>query len=271
MSDRRPFVMIPLDIMARTDISSNAKMVYGVLAYRAGSKLIAWPSIPTISADAGTSGSSIRRGIRELVKTGIVIKHQSAGRNSNRYAIQPCQPEQVQPCQPGAQPWQPGAQPYQPGAQPCQPGAQPCQPDPRTIKEQEQEREQEPAPPWAAAEPYHRGNGSKPRRKLRASKLSEWDICCSAMSGPALNTDAFKTIWMEWVDHRREIKKPLTPTSIKRTTKMLERFGHDRAIESIGNSISNGWQGLFMPDAGRSDDSPPRLTVDELNRITGDD
>ena len=124
MSDRRPFVMIPLDIMARTDISSNAKMVYGVLAYRAGSKLIAWPSIPTISADAGTSGSSIRRGIRELVKTGIVIKHQSAGRNSNRYAIQPCQPEQVQPCQPGAQP--------------CQPDAQPCQPDPRTIKEQEQ-------------------------------------------------------------------------------------------------------------------------------------
>ena len=133
MSDRRPFVMIPLDIMARTDISSNAKMVYGVLAYRAGSKLIAWPSIPTISADAGTSGSSIRRGIRELVKTGIVIKHQSAGRNSNRYAIQPCQPEQVQPCQPGAQPCQPGAQPYQPGAQPCQPGAQPCQPDPRTT------------------------------------------------------------------------------------------------------------------------------------------
>jgi hypothetical protein len=54
-------------------------------------------------------------------------------------------------------------------------------------------------------------------------------------------------VWSDWVQHRKEIKHPLTSISIRKQLKLLERLhneGED-ANEIILRSITNGYQGLF--------------------------
>lgn len=55
------------------------------------------------------------------------------------------------------------------------------------------------------------------------------------------------TVWAEWVQHRKELKKSLTPTTIKKQLAQLEKWdklGMDTG-EIIHASITNGWAGLF--------------------------
>ena len=55
-----------------------------------------------------------------------------------------------------------------------------------------------------------------------------------------LNAD----VWNEWVAYRKEIKKTLTPISIKSQLKLLEENKADH-VEIIKISIRNSWTGLF--------------------------
>lgn len=60
------------------------------------------------------------------------------------------------------------------------------------------------------------------------------------------NTDKFISAWGKWIDYRKEIKKKLAPSTIKSQFKFLAGLGsEDIAIQSIENSIKNGWSGLF--------------------------
>lgn len=67
-----------------------------------------------------------------------------------------------------------------------------------------------------------------------------------------LSTDEFADAWRDFVQHRREIKKPITPTAGRGTLKRLEAMGVERAIAAIRHSIANQWQGIFEPDTGTS-------------------
>ena len=51
--------------------------------------------------------------------------------------------------------------------------------------------------------------------------------------------------WEEWIKHRKEIKKPLTPDSIKRQVNFLEKSKPEDRIGIIEQSIRNGYTGLF--------------------------
>jgi hypothetical protein len=53
-----------------------------------------------------------------------------------------------------------------------------------------------------------------------------------------------KNAWNAWIQHRKEKKKSLTPTSMKLQIKFLEANKEDHA-QIIKNSITNGWTGLF--------------------------
>lgn len=84
---------------------------------------------------------------------------------------------------------------------------------------------------------------------------TDWDLALGSMEAGTLITPAFQTAWQSWCKYRRERRKPLTPSTIKRQIAKLERMGHDKAIEAIETSISNGWTGLFEPkesDHGRA-------------------
>jgi hypothetical protein len=58
----------------------------------------------------------------------------------------------------------------------------------------------------------------------------------------------FADAWKDWQQHRKEKKKPLTPTSTKLQLQTLEEMGVDRAIKAIDHSIAQGWTGIFEPN-----------------------
>lgn len=63
-----------------------------------------------------------------------------------------------------------------------------------------------------------------------------------------LNSPEFSEAWTNWAQHRREIKKPITPTAQKEQLKKLEEMGLQRAIAALRHSTANQYQGVFEPD-----------------------
>jgi hypothetical protein len=61
----------------------------------------------------------------------------------------------------------------------------------------------------------------------------------------SLDTPEFREAWDAFQQHRREMKKKLTPTAAKLQLQKLVTRGSDRASADIRYSISNGWQGIF--------------------------
>ena len=56
-----------------------------------------------------------------------------------------------------------------------------------------------------------------------------------------------KEIWKEWNEHRKSIKKPLTPLAIKRQINTLEKY-KDQHEELLGEAIEKGWVNIVTPD-----------------------
>ena len=86
------------------------------------------------------------------------------------------------------------------------------------------------------------------------------------MTGDTLRTDRFLAAWAEWVEYRREARKPLAAATVGKQIRELEAYGHDHAIASIENSIRNGWAGLFKPDGGNG-----RAQAENRARVRRDD
>ena len=49
----------------------------------------------------------------------------------------------------------------------------------------------------------------------------------------------------DWIDYRKEIKKPLKSMSIDRIIKKLSQHSQETQEAMVEQSIENGWQGLF--------------------------
>ena len=58
----------------------------------------------------------------------------------------------------------------------------------------------------------------------------------------------FRECWSDWIQHRREIRKPLTATSAKQQLAKFENWGEPRSIAAIKHTIANGWVGLREAD-----------------------
>lgn len=59
------------------------------------------------------------------------------------------------------------------------------------------------------------------------------------------SSNEFREAWTDWEQHRREIKKPLTSTSVRYQLKDLAALGEAEAIAKLTRSITSGWQGMF--------------------------
>ena len=59
----------------------------------------------------------------------------------------------------------------------------------------------------------------------------------------------FALFWRNWIQHRKEMKKPLTPTSHKSQLAFLAGMTEGKAIASLKQSMQQGWQGIFEPDS----------------------
>ena len=56
-------------------------------------------------------------------------------------------------------------------------------------------------------------------------------------------------MWGDFEQHRREIRKPLTPTAAKHANLQLQAMGEGRAIAALRHTIAKGWQGIREPDS----------------------
>lgn len=68
--------MSRLDFLYRTELPHRAVAVYIYLADRTNENNECWPAIPTIASDLKLSHSTVRRGIRDLKKAGLLATEQ---------------------------------------------------------------------------------------------------------------------------------------------------------------------------------------------------
>ena len=89
------------------------------------------------------------------------------------------------------------------------------------------------------------GNGREGNKEGKGTRNKRVD---DALPLPFDSAD-FKLFWANWEQHRKEKKAKLTPTAIKQQLARLAEIGEERAIAALKHSMSNGWQGIYEPDA----------------------
>ncbi len=65
-----------LDFLYRSELSHRAVAIYTYLSDRANAQNECWPAIPTIAKDIKLSQSTVRRGISDLRKAGLLETEQ---------------------------------------------------------------------------------------------------------------------------------------------------------------------------------------------------
>lgn len=89
---------------------------------------------------------------------------------------------------------------------------------------------------------------------------------------PEFNCIEFVTAWQDWVEHRKEIRKKLTPRGIKMNANLFAKWGVNKTVAAIQKSLRCGYQGIFDP----KEETPPDRSVpypeiaDSLNRHCGE-
>lgn len=83
---------------------------------------------------------------------------------------------------------------------------------------------------------------------------------------PTLDTPEFRESWATWLKDRYDRRKAVTATAAKAQLDKLAKVGVAKAIETINNSIANGWAGLFPePDKpATKPPTPPRRAYDVI-------
>ena len=80
---------------------------------------------------------------------------------------------------------------------------------------------------------------------------------------PAFRTDEFREVWSEWVEHRKQKRSKLTPVAIRNQVKKMNEMGPDRSIRALVHSMTNGWSGIFEPDARGHPRNDSRGSIDQ--------
>lgn len=72
-----------------------------------------------------------------------------------------------------------------------------------------------------------------------------------------LDTPDFRAAWQEWIDHRREIRKPVTARAARSALRRIATFGgHDAAVAALDHSVAAGYQGIFPAPAAPKTSQP---------------
>lgn len=95
------------------------------------------------------------------------------------------------------------------------------------------------------------------------ARVDHWAIACSYMTSDVLKTEEFRKLWVDWVDHRKELKKSLTSQAIKRQIKKLERWGYKRAITALDHTMEGNWVGIREPEKPEQRPVQPSESLDE--------
>ena len=81
----------------------------------------------------------------------------------------------------------------------------------------------------------------------------------------------FASKWQEWLDYRKELKKPYkTEKGITQALNMLGKLSEKGAIDTINNSMAQEYQGLFEPKKGKFDkeETPTQLSAPKVQKLS---
>jgi len=93
----------------------------------------------------------------------------------------------------------------------------------------------------------HSTNGTAKKRKAQSAPV--WAIPAS------LDTPEFQAAWAEWEAYRRTTKrKPMSQVAGNRLLSRMAEWGSDRAVDAIGFSIANDYQGIFENSSSKRSD-----------------
>jgi uncharacterized protein YdaU (DUF1376 family) len=131
----------------------------------------------------------------------------------------------------------------------------------------------------AAAMPQHRKNGVLDANQEPITKNQEPRKEKTKEGHPALVLPDWmpESVWQEWRQHRKAIRKPLTAGAEDLTLRKLAAMhdaGHD-PIAVLQTSIANGWTGVFTPaersppSAAQRSTSAADRQAEAIYRITG--
>ena len=76
-----------LDVLYRSDLPHRAVAVYLYLYDRANREGQCWPAVPTIARDLKLSESTVRRGIRDLERAGLLETKQRYRANGGKSSL----------------------------------------------------------------------------------------------------------------------------------------------------------------------------------------
>jgi len=82
-----------------------------------------------------------------------------------------------------------------------------------------------------------------------------------------LASEEFLKTFEKWTKHRKEIKKPLTPTQAEAQLKKMDKMGIERAIAMMEHTIEKGWQGLREPESSGRNSDPDAKTRERARII----
>lgn len=108
----------------------------------------------------------------------------------------------------------------------------------------------------------------------RRGEEGEYSAAVHSVFPASLDCQEFREAWSEWETYRKQIKKKLTPISVKRQIAQLEKYAPPIAAAMLAQSITHGWTGIFeLKEHGNSNgnghkgNSPPEDTY--FNPATG--
>jgi len=96
-----------------------------------------------------------------------------------------------------------------------------------------------------------------PEKQLNKQKKESLDL-----SFLDQEPEKYKQAFLEYVEHRKSLKKPMNQQQVETTHKRLLTVSINERIESIEASISAGWQGLFLPKSKKQE---PAKTTQPVN------
>lgn len=92
----------------------------------------------------------------------------------------------------------------------------------------------------APALPLENENAIEDENVIEVKKKKECEIIFP------FDSPAFKAMWSNWIEYRRQIKKPYkSDMAVQAALKNLSQYPEDVAIKMIEQSVSNQWQGIF--------------------------
>lgn len=111
------------------------------------------------------------------------------------------------------------------------------------------------------------GGGSKLPPYIKEDIKEDIDTRNSApivKSNMPFESKTFSDTWFNWLDYRKQIKKPMKPATIEAQWRQFVLWGEQKSIDSIKQSITNGWTGLFEP---KYNNTKQPLTANDHNQF----